>query len=82
MDQQHYEILIHVKASGQSGTLRARESQEFRHWIDRTIEASALRIAQNRFVPEQQAAMKGRTETGISSVAPVSDTQRRLQHWY
>lgn len=76
MDQQHYETLIHVKASGQSGTLRARESQEFRHWIDRTIEASALRIAQNRFVPEQQAAMKGRTETGISSVAPVSDTQR------
>ncbi|KAJ8661898.1 hypothetical protein O0I10_002229 [Lichtheimia ornata] len=64
------------KTSGQSGTLRARESQEFRHWIDRTIEASALRIAQNRFVPEQQAAMKGRTEATIPSVAP-SMTQSR-----
>ena len=54
------------------GTLRARENQEFRHWMDRAIEASALRIAQNRFVPEQTVVTNTPEVSSLTSVTTVS----------
>ncbi|KAI8146337.1 MED6 mediator sub complex component-domain-containing protein [Fennellomyces sp. T-0311] len=60
------------KPKGQQGTLRARENQEFRHWMDRAIEASALRIAQNRFVPDQAVAVGTPEVSSLASVATVS----------
>ncbi|KAI9256544.1 MED6 mediator sub complex component-domain-containing protein [Phascolomyces articulosus] len=65
------------KAKGQQGTLRARENQEFRHWMDRAIEASALRIAQNRFVPEQTVVANTPEVGSLTSVATSSQHNNR-----
>ena len=65
--QQQQQVVV-----GGGGTLRARENQEFRHWMDRAIEASALRIAQNRFVPEQTVVANTPEVGSLTSVATVS----------
>lgn len=54
-------------ATPAKSVLRAQETQVFRHWMDRAIEASSLKVIQARQAIDTPEADKTNATTGLDS---------------